>query len=319
MTGRRRTRDLRRVLIGGVILLAMPAAASADRGSIPLRPGVKLYEPNQRAIIAWDGKREILLLSTDLRASKPTKILQVLPLPSRPTVKKGSLYSFRVATSIINAHRVRRARNGRHRRSMGARRARPKPAGRVVFAKKIGSHHISVTEVLNGPGFVAWVQKYLKKRGYKNARIPAKLKSVVLEYIRDGFKWFVFDIVAVGRRRATLDAIQYSFATKRLYYPLRITRTESGWTRVKLLLITPYLIGRKNFVGLRYARVKVPHKPVPISRYQLKRISREMWKLMKRYSGYKLRVWQISGFLNRFRRDLLCTAGPMRVRRRSRR
>lgn len=298
-----------------LLMVVAPAGASADRGSIALRPGVKLYEPNQRAIIAWDGKQEILLLSTDLRASKPTKILQVLPLPSRPKVKKGSVKSFVEATRIINRYRMRRVvkRNGG---AMGRHppRHRYTPAGRVVLAKKIGSHHVSVTEVLDGKRFVAWVQRYLKAKGYGTVKVPRALRKVVVEYIRDGFKWFVFDIVSVGRKAATLDAIEYTFKSKRLYYPLRITRTETGWTKVKLIVLTPYLFTRRNFVGFPYRKVRVPHKPVPISGYQLRRISPAMHRLMKRHGSSRLRIWQLSGYLNRFRRDLLCTPGRSRAR-----
>jgi len=40
-------------------------------------------------MIAWNGKEEILLLTTDLKASEPTRVLEVIPLPSEPLVKKG--------------------------------------------------------------------------------------------------------------------------------------------------------------------------------------------------------------------------------------
>ena len=85
--------------------------AAADRGSISLRPNIKLYEPNQRAIIAWNGRTEILLLSTDLRASAPTKVLEVLPLPAEPKVKKGSIRSFRIPpgdTFLMSNYTMRR-------------------------------------------------------------------------------------------------------------------------------------------------------------------------------------------------------------------
>ena len=82
-------------------------AAYADRGSIPFVPNVRIFEPNQRAMIAWNGEEEMLLLSTDLRASARTKVLEVLPLPSEPEVKKGEIEAFRKAVRIINSRIVR--------------------------------------------------------------------------------------------------------------------------------------------------------------------------------------------------------------------
>lgn len=72
-------------LLSLVVLVLFPGTPLfADRGLIPFIPGVQIFEPNQRAMIAWNGSEEILLLSTDLRASQATQVLEVLPLPSEP-------------------------------------------------------------------------------------------------------------------------------------------------------------------------------------------------------------------------------------------
>jgi hypothetical protein len=180
----------------------------------------------------------------------------------------------------------------------------------VTFYKKIGAHHISVTKVLNGRRFISWVRKYLATKGYKRARIPSKLVKVVKEYIRDGFKWFVFDIVEVGKRQVTTDAIKYTFDTNQMYYPLRITKTETGHTKVKLIVLTPYLFNNSAFVGLPGRRIRVPHSPVSVTRAELKRISKDMYKLLGRRDSYRLRIWEIGGRLDSFKKDLLCRAGP---------
>ena len=82
----------RTVAVLGVALSLLITGAQpgfADRGSIPwgdwdLQNLPEIYEPAQNAIIAWNGKEEILVLTTDLRSSKPTKVLEVLPLrPNR--------------------------------------------------------------------------------------------------------------------------------------------------------------------------------------------------------------------------------------------
>ena len=63
-----------------LLSLLFVSVARADRGSIPFKPHVQIFEPTQRAMIAWDGREEILVLSTDLRASEPTKVLEVILL-----------------------------------------------------------------------------------------------------------------------------------------------------------------------------------------------------------------------------------------------
>jgi len=103
----------RRVSLLALGILLAAGAAWADRGSIPFKPWVKIFEPNQRAMIAWNGREQILLLSTDLRASEPTKVLEVIPLPAEPKVSKGDVEVFRKATELINRKLPLLRREGR--------------------------------------------------------------------------------------------------------------------------------------------------------------------------------------------------------------
>jgi hypothetical protein len=256
---------MRRWTILAALVLAVAArVASADCGSIPFKPWVSVFEPNQRAVIAWDGREEILLLSTDLRASEPTKVLEVIPLPSEPEAKEGDVAVFSKATELINRKlfpRNSKAFGGTGGMG-GARNGRvaPLPAGEVTFHEKIGAHDVSVTHVLAHRRFVDWVKDYLKDAGVDNPTIPRPLQAVVREYLRDDFKWFVFDVVDLGDQTVTKDAIQYRFKTRSLYYPLRITL-------VRLLVLSPGLV---RMPDPRLVRVRLVHQPVNVTRNELR-------------------------------------------------
>ena len=175
--------------------------AWADCGAVPFKGWVSVFEPNQRAVIAFDGRNEILLLSTDLRASEPTKVLEMIPFPTEPKVKKGDVEVFRNATELINRKlfpvRPGRGMGGGAGMGMGGggigAAGPPPPAGTVTFHEKIGAHDISVTHVLDRRRFVDWVEEYLRKEGVEKPTIPTPLRAVVEEYLRDGFKWFAFN------------------------------------------------------------------------------------------------------------------------------
>ena len=71
--------------------------ASADKGFIPLYGYAE--EKSQNAIIAWNGEKEVLILSTNLEGK--AKLLEVIPLPSKPDVKKGDMESFAKIARIV--------------------------------------------------------------------------------------------------------------------------------------------------------------------------------------------------------------------------
>lgn len=281
-------------------LLLLSSPLLADRGSITFQPNVKIFEPNQRALIAWDGKEEILILSTDLRADRPTKVLEVLPLPSRPQVKKGSVETFRRAVDLINKMNATRPVT---RSPDGQPRSKSLPAGRIVESKKIGAHDISVVEVVDPERFVDWAQEHLAKNGASRKEIPAVLKKSVQEYIDDGYTWFVFDTVELGSETVTQDAIVYRFKSDKLFYPLRISRTDEGETEVTLLIFTPKML--ENFPALPIERVLLEHEPVTIGQKELQSIDGDIADLLRDTDQLKLRIWNLRGRLDSFHQDLM--------------
>ena len=303
----------RLALVVVVFLALIPQASPADCGGIPFKAKVVIFEPDQRAVIGFNGREEILLLCADLRVSEPTKILQVLPLPSEPKVTKGDFEVFVKATNLINSKLPRPPAMpgaiGGMGGGMGGGGALP--AGEVTFHGKIGSHDLSVTHVLDQRGFLNWVEGYLRKAGVDNPTIPDSMKAVVGEYLHDRFQWFVFDVVEMGKEVKTKEAIQYRFPTRSLYYPLRITRSEEGDTRVRLLVLSPELVRLPTLAG---GQVRLAHEPVRITSKELRSLGSKDLTAMIRGDHSMLRIWEITGPLSGFRRDILTSmtgVGPV--------
>ena len=273
----------------------------ADCGSIPFKPGVSIFEPNQRAVIAYNGKEQILLLSTDLQASEATKVLEVIPFPSEPKVKEGDLAVFHKATELIRRKLYPSMGSPAGMGGMGGGFG-SRPAGEVTFHEEIGAHDISVVHVLDQRRFVGWVEDYLRESGVDNPTIPPPLERVVVEYLRDGFQWFAFNVVELTEDPLTKGAIQYRFKTRFLYYPLRITRAEKGNTTVRLLVFSPRLVTQP---GPGFVKVRVVHDPVTVSRNELLDLDRDIHGFFKDRPEVLLRTWEIKGRLSAFQNDVI--------------
>ena len=295
------------------LFLVVTVAALGDGGSIPFRPKVKVFEPNQRALISWNGTEEILILSTDLKSSEPTKVLEVFPFPAEPEVKEGDNKIFRKATNMINRELQRRAYavdsfggGGGMGGEAGGEGALPPPAN-VTFHEEIGSHDIAVIQALRKDGFVEWVHRYLTSQNVSAPEIPEALAEVIDEYIADGFTWFVFDVVSLSPDIKSKQALQFRFATNCLYYPLRITRTEKGNTYISLLILTSELVSMREGwgFGLPRNRVKLAHEPITISAEDVAQLSPDIADLLGPDRRARLRVWEIRGILWLFKQDLV--------------
>ena len=290
-------------IVGLFILLVIFNAQTlyADRGSIPFHPDVKIFKPKQRAMIAWNGNEEILLLSTDLRASAKTKVLEIIPLPAEPVVKRGDVEVFKKAIKLIN--QKLQERYDKTVQKEGQEKVTHSLAGEVTFHQSIGAHDIMVIHVLDMNSFIEWVEKYFRADEIENPEIPEAMKAVVNEYLKEGFSWFVFDVVSLDKEPKTNEAIQYRFATESLFYPLRITRTEEGETSIELLVFTPRLLRR--FSGLSIEEIKFPYEAMSMSSKELRSLNEEMDDLLGNKESVKLRLWHIEGELSGFKKDLI--------------
>jgi hypothetical protein len=286
-----------------VLLLVAAGPVQADRGAIPFHPEVTIFEPNQRALIAWNGEEEILLLSTDLRASQTTKVLEVMPFPAEPRVKKGDVRVFQRAIKLINSKRPRPQLVRAYGVGQDRAAAEAPPPGEITFHERIGAHDVSVARVVSGDGFVEWVNDYLRRASVGKPVIPPRLRRVVQEYIDDGFCWFAFDVVSLESKFRTLEALQYRFASSALFYPVKISRSNQGQTSMELLVLTPRLLG--TFTGIPRSQIELRHEPVSLTSAEVRSLDKGMDDLLDHREDVKLRICRVEGDFASFDRDII--------------
>ncbi len=245
--------------VGLAVCCGMATSVSADCGSIPFSaplsaPGtivldlldskdydvkvnplnVVVYEPGQRAIVLWNGVEEILLLSTEIRTSKPTSILEVIPMPAEPEVKLGNFESFEKMQKLLVEKTMWKVASGGGIPGIKA----PENAGKITFHERMGAHDLAVVEVLDSAYFSEWVLEFLAKKGATQADMPDEFLTIIDNYLDRGFKWFVFDVIETSDKVQSRQPVQYRFKTDSLFYPLEISTLEKGKTSIDLLLVT---------------------------------------------------------------------------------
>lgn len=289
-----------------ILLVVFSASTFADRGSIPFITGVQIFEPSQDALIAWNGEEEILILSTELSASEETKVLQVLPLPAEPEVKKSSRDILRRANEFVFQGVFDELRQPTLRSTEAQM-----PAAEIKEEVVIGSHDILVVEVLNQDYFVNWVNDYLKEKGEENPQIPETLKETIGSYIERGYNYFVFDTIEVGPEPELNEAISYQFKSENLYYPLAITKSDHGVSEISLLILTDQNL--VNYKGLEQQRIENRSPTAKLTYGETAYISTEIAdlfieninELKKETKEIRLLNWSIKDDLANFDTDLL--------------
>ncbi len=202
--------------------------SSAETG-FAMGPDDAFKEPQQQAVLAWNGREEVLILSTNEKANMPkgAAMLSVLPLPGKPiSVERANLKSFVTAKAIMQ-EKLEADDDGF---SLGE-----------VLKTKIGSHNIFVWEVESKDDFQGKVQSYISDTygGKAAALISSNTLKVIDQYLKEGFRYFAFDLTIVENELSTKEAIAYRFESTYAYFPLRISQIGgAGSTLVDLVVLT---------------------------------------------------------------------------------
>ena len=282
--------------IGVAVALALIIGltpASADRCVIP-GSEADIYNPGQKAIIAWNGTHEELILSTDLYSSRRGAVFELIPLPSMPEVEKGSYGSFKAVQEII----MRRAVRGLPAPGKESEKLE------IVFHEKIGAHDITVVKASDAGELLEFVSNQAAGFGV-NLRITERIREIFEDYLARGFGYWVLDVVEVGDEVRSVEPIVYRFRSDELYYPLKVSRAAEGETQITLYLITRSPIGEDLLPrGFRIAGYAASKKPLsyPVSGEELKAVDPEIAKMFGGGAWFTAVIYQ--GSLEDLREDL---------------
>lgn len=257
---------------------------------------VVVYEPGQRAIILWNGDEEILLLSTDIKTSHGTPILEVMPFPSEPTVTLGEFDVFeKMQRLLINKTMWRVASGG------GVPEARPPDnVAEITFYEAMGAHDIAVVKVKDPAYFSTWVMDFLAERQAINPKIDPNFLQVIDNYIKRGYRWFVFDTLYTDDELQSKQPVQIQFRATELYYPLEISSRETGETTVDLLLLTKAQITTYNALTFAVKR----DNGVRVTQAELNAIS-EDWAAFMAQQEFSMQRVYIKGKLSAMTTDFI--------------
>ena len=278
----------------------------ADRGMIPVNPEVSVYEPGQKAILAWNGHEEVMILSTDITSSQETLVVEILPLPSKPVVEAASFQSFGEIQRLIWNEGL----NMLHYDTEGQARS---GSVEVVFHEQIGVHNITVVTASVTSELGSWMENFLEDSGVEYEVSLGSFESVIEDYMDRGFRYYVLDLITVSSEEKSVDPILYKFSSDFLYYPLLITSPVGGDTEITLFVLTEDTIELVDYFGFQKAHYNLPtgtSKPIEfvLSKGDLSKIDLRIGEIFQHLAW--LTVLKFNGKTSWLTKDLMISASP---------
>lgn len=266
---------LHEVRIGGVALWAglfgmlAFSTAFADMGAIHVSAqGVNVSEPAQKAVVLYNGSEEVLILETDIKASRKTGVLRFLPMPSEPAVELAPEGALQKASELVQSKDLKIL--SIFRTKGGGPSGREAPVVETVSHRKLGAHDLTIIKINDANHFKKWVRDYFKKKRLGNPGEKAVIDEMVRDYVKRGIAWFAFDFVKVDASDTSVAPLAYRFKTPKIYYPLKTSNSVGGQGKVQLVLAAPNAVGSPLLSAETNSRALIdPSQPVKFDRFQL--------------------------------------------------
>ena len=272
----------------------------ADRGGFSPVRGERVSESGQKAVIAWNGTDEILMLSTDVSSSHESEVVELMPLPSNPTISKGEKQSFLKVQELVNTYLAVASPRWTWKRSpaQGGSPSAQSPKITITFQEAIGVHYLTVVKAEEASDLIQWLENFLETKGYTK-ELPSNLEELFSYYIQNKMNFFVIDVIETNSTVKTVDPLVYEFRSSKLYYPLRISSLFSGDTDISLFTITSNELNDDSIIGEGF----VKKAQFQITQEALAEIHTNMTKLFS--SNPYICYFKFRGVLEDFDGDIL--------------
>jgi hypothetical protein len=228
------------VLAAAVLFnVASPAWACGCGAYVPDNPGSSVAD--ERALIAWDGTGEDILMSLSVTGSSE-RAAWVMPVPSEARVSLGDTEAFE-DLGRLTAPRIEYRDSwwptipwlvwaGAASDTAGA----PAGAVNVLGRQRLGPFDVTRLAGDNATALANW----LKDNGFP---YPDGLDDNLAPYVADGWEIVAIQLVpaeAGGSLSGALQPLRLSFASDTVVYPMRLSRSATVSQYIDLYVLAPH-------------------------------------------------------------------------------
>jgi hypothetical protein len=244
-----------------LIIAALCVSTVYADGVFVWNKGADIHQPAQKAIIYFEGTNEVMILQVKYEGP-PRDFAWVVPLPSKPDV--AAIDANKSPFEEISLYTQLRRRWGGRGKGLQTEQVT------VLERKVVGVYDIAILAASNADALSSW----LNKNGYT---FPKKRREVLGYYTSKN--WF-YVAMRIDRKAlksneikklstGELQPIRFSFATKEMVYPLKISSVNAGETEVLLYILSdaPIVVKDEQEEDRLSIEQNIPHNSIFDARF----------------------------------------------------
>jgi hypothetical protein len=253
-------------------------------------------EPLQSALVAWNGKEQMLFLTVNQQSLVGTRaMISIIPLPGAPIAIEKS--ERKIITNTRNLVAKKLIEHPNYRDDGGT--------SSVVYRTEIGIHKIFVWKIDDINILENDLNYFIAETYGKNYSVLMSKKDfdVLKKYHSSGFKYFAFDLVQIdGKAEKAKETILYHCKSTAAFYPVAISQgSGSGISKIELTVISPSGFNKTGIGGMDEKTLRNAMKggvEANLSLKELESISPKLADLFRKNGRAKARIFSFNGNLN---------------------
>jgi len=162
-----------------------------------------MEEPNQKAVISWDGQTEIMILSSAVKSNDISNFAWVIPIQSysKPKVTAGNISIFKDLVRYFEKEKP--DYDSRFLAGGGVE---------VLESKEIDVYDITILKAIDSTDLISW----LNNNGYK---VPEEAKPILDKYVSKGDYYFIANKIDLKNKfKEEIDKIVSIYSEKEKQY-----------------------------------------------------------------------------------------------------
>lgn len=188
-----------------ILFLASVGLLSILKVSLTLADGVfmsseqyHLYSPEQKSIIAWDGKTEQMILASKVQADQISNMVWIIPIQSwiKPDVQKSDFSVFKSLITYFGEKERGSQTLGRD----GTIRKNEMEGVEIIETRKVDIYDVTILKATSADDLFQW----LNTNGYQ---VAEDIKPIIEKYIQRPSMYFVANKIDL-RNKFLADTLQ---------------------------------------------------------------------------------------------------------------
>ncbi|MEF8847355.1 MAG: DUF2330 domain-containing protein [Candidatus Paceibacterota bacterium] len=208
-----------------------------DIAPVPPDPEVEVKADGLKAVVAWDGEEELLVVSTEMSVSRASKVLRVFPLPAKPTELREMKTPVFVNLESLLEKRISLERGVGEKKDKVHNDKGHLTALNIGTEYQIGPHRITFIKAQDSKSLISKFRKYFKELG-SNWIINTEIESIFESYLNEGVKFFALDLVNLTKKSQAVSPVQYRFPAENFFYPVASSSLVQGRVQMDVFVFT---------------------------------------------------------------------------------